>query len=142
MPGYIWRIVKRRAGIQNAQFLLEGHSGIGKLQKKMDWVLADVPCSGTGTLRRNPDQKWKFSLALLNRLVGQQRMIFEKALSFVKPGGHIIYSTCSILRAENEKQIDHFIAHYGLELVSPPFVSTPSYNGMDGFFAAVLRKPG
>ena len=129
-----------RAGIQNAQFLAEGHSKIGKLQKKMDWVLADVPCSGTGTLRRNPDQKWKFSLALLNRLVGQQRMIFEKALSFVKPGGKIIYSTCSILRAENEKQIDHFITHYGLELAAPLFVSSPTYNGMDGFFAAVLRK--
>jgi 16S rRNA (cytosine967-C5)-methyltransferase len=129
-----------RAGIQNAQFLTEGHPKIGKLQKKMDWVLVDVPCTGTGTLRRNPDQKWKFSLALLNRLVGQQRMIFEKALSFVKPGGTIVYSTCSILGAENEKQIDHFIAHYSLELAAPFFVSMPSYNGMDGFFAAVLRK--
>lgn len=130
-----------RAGIQNAQFLAEGHHGIGKLQKKMDWVLADVPCSGTGTLRRNPDQKWKFSLALLNRLVGQQRMIFEKALRFVKPGGKIIYSTCSILRAENEKQIDHFISQHKLELDQPFFATSPSYNGMDGFFAAVLRKP-
>lgn len=130
-----------RAGIQNAQFLAEGHHGINKLQKKMDWVLADVPCTGTGTLRRNPDQKWKFSLALLNRLVGQQRMIFEKALSFVKPGGKIIYSTCSMLKAENENQVEHFIAQYKLELAEQLFVSHPSYNGMDGFFAAVLRKP-
>ena len=78
--------------------------------------------------------------SLLNRLVGQQRMIFEKALSFVKPGGKIIYSTCSILHAENEKQIDHFIAQYGLETSSSLFVSSPTYNGMDGFFAAVLRR--
>ena len=68
-------------------------------------------------------------------------MIFEKALSFVKPGGQIVYSTCSILRAENERQIDHFLAHYPLELAAPFFVSQPSLNGMDGFFAALLRKP-
>jgi 16S rRNA (cytosine967-C5)-methyltransferase len=129
-----------RAGIQNAQFLLEGHANLHRLQKKMDWVIADVPCTGTGTLRRNPDQKWKFSSTLLNRLVGQQRMIFEKALSFVKPGGKIIYSTCSILAAENEKQIEHFIARYQLEVAEPSFISLPTAQGMDGFFAAVLRK--
>ncbi len=129
-----------RAGIQNVQFLPEGHTSLKKLHKKMDWVLADVPCSGTGTLRRNPDQKWKFSLALLNRLVGQQRMIFEKALSFVKPGGTLIYATCSILRAENEKQIEHFLSSYGVELAAPTFASTPTLDGMDGLFAAILRK--
>lgn len=131
-----------RAGIQNVQFLVEGHTSLKKLQKKMDWVLADVPCSGTGTLRRNPDQKWKFSLALLNRLVGQQRMIFEKALSYLKPGGTIVYSTCSMLRAENEKQVDYFLEHHNLELAAPLFTSQPTYNGMDGFFGAALRRKG
>ena len=131
----------KRAGIQNCQFLPAGHVALEKLKKRMDWVLVDVPCSGTGTLRRNPDQKWKFSLALLNRLVGQQRMIFEKALSFLKPGGKIVYATCSILPAENEKQVAHFMQTYGLVQESPPFVSLPTYDGMDGFFAAVLYKP-
>jgi 16S rRNA (cytosine967-C5)-methyltransferase len=130
----------KRAGVQNAQYLHEGHPGLQRLKKKMDWVLVDVPCSGTGTLRRNPDQKWKFSVALLNRLVGQQRMIFEKGLSFVKPGGKIVYATCSLLPAENEKQVEHFLKTYGLVLEEPLFSSLPSYGGMDGFFAAVLKK--
>jgi 16S rRNA (cytosine967-C5)-methyltransferase len=131
-----------RAGIQNGQFLSANHLALPKLKKKMDWVLVDVPCSGTGTLRRNPDQKWKFSSALLNRLVGQQRMIFEKALSYVKPGGKIVYATCSILRSENQAQVEHFLNTYALELDldSEPFVSLPSYGGMDGFFAAVMIK--
>ena len=106
----------------------------------MDWVLVDVPCSGSGTLRRNPDQKWKFSLALLNRLVGQQRMIFEKALSYLEESGRIVYATCSLLPAENEEQIQHFTKTYDLELESAPFSSLPSYGGMDGFFAAVLKR--
>jgi 16S rRNA (cytosine967-C5)-methyltransferase len=130
----------RRAGIQNGQFLLAGHPGLEKLSGKMDWVLVDAPCTGTGTLRRNPDQKWKFSLPLMNRLVGQQRMIFEKALSFVKPGGSIIYATCSILKAENESQVDHFLKHYDLKMVAPPFVSLPTHGGMDGFFATHFIK--
>lgn len=130
----------RRAGIQNVQFLPEGHPTLSKLKQKMDWVLADVPCSGTGTLRRNPDQKWKFSLTLLHRLVEEQRLIFEKALDYVKPGGKIVYSTCSILHIENQKQTDYFLQRYDLTLVSPPFVSLPSLGGMDGFFAAVFTK--
>jgi 16S rRNA (cytosine967-C5)-methyltransferase len=129
-----------RAGIQNAQFLPAGDRALMALHSKMDWVLVDAPCSGTGTLRRNPDQKWKFSLPLLNRLVGQQRMIFEKALSFVKPGGSIIYATCSILKAENERQVEHFLKHYNLMIASPPFISLPSYGGMDGFFATHFIK--
>lgn len=131
----------KRAGIQNAQFLPEGHIELAKLKKKMDWVIVDAPCTGTGTLRRNPDQKWKFSLALLNRLVGQQRMIFEKALSFLKPGGKILYATCSILQAENHNQVDNFISTYGLELQGAPFVSLPQFEGMDGFFAALFSAP-
>lgn len=130
----------RRAGIQNVQFLQEGHPTLGKLKQKMDWVLADVPCSGTGTLRRNPDQKWRFSLPLLRRLVEEQRLIFEKALDYVKPGGKIIYSTCSILHLENHQQVDYFLQHYDLTLDSPPFVSLPSQGGMDGFFAAIFTK--
>lgn len=130
----------KRAGIQNTQFLMPEHAHLGTLKKKMDWVLVDAPCTGTGTYRRNPDQKWKFSSAQLVRLVGEQRMIFEKALSYVKQGGHIVYATCSLLKAENEKQVDHFLETYDLEMVGSPFVSLPSYGGMDGFFGAVFKK--
>ncbi|MBA2728646.1 MAG: RsmB/NOP family class I SAM-dependent RNA methyltransferase, partial [Parachlamydiaceae bacterium] len=77
----------RRAGIQNSQIIQAEDAKLKKMKKKMDWVLADVPCSGTGTLRRNPDMKWKFDDEMVPRLVGLQRQIFEKAFSYVKPGG-------------------------------------------------------
>jgi 16S rRNA C967 or C1407 C5-methylase (RsmB/RsmF family) len=68
----------------------------------MDYVLVDAPCSGTGTLRRNPDMKWRFDEETVPKLVGLQRLVFEKALSYLKSGGKIIYATCSILKEENE----------------------------------------
>lgn len=130
-----------RAGIQNAQILPPNHSQLEKLKKKIDWVLVDAPCSGTGTVRRNPDMKEKFNLEMLSRLVGQQRHIFEKALSFLNPKGKIVYATCSLLQDENEKQIDHFLNTYSLEVVET-FFSVPTKGGMDGFFAATMqRKP-
>lgn len=130
----------KRAGIQNAQIVQPEDPKLKKLKKKMDWVLVDAPCSGTGTLRRNPDMKWKFSEEMLMRLVGQQRMIFEKALSFLKPNGRIVYSTCSLLKEENQEQIDHFIKIYGLTVEGTPFQSLPADGGMDSFFGAVLRN--
>ncbi len=128
----------RRAGVQNAQVVQPDDPKLKKLKKRMDWVLVDAPCSGTGTLRRNPDMKWNFTEETLARLVGQQRAIFEKALSFVKPGGHIAYATCSVLPEENEQQVEHFIKTYGLILKGKPFRSLPLPGGMDGFFGAVL----
>jgi 16S rRNA (cytosine(967)-C(5))-methyltransferase len=132
----------RRAGIQNAQAIFQDEAKLKKLKKRMDWVLVDAPCTGTGTLRRNPDMKWKFDDALLKRLVSQQRVIFEKALSYLKPEGKIVYATCSLLKEENEEQLQHFIDTYGLELAKPAFHSLPSIGGMDGFYAAVLRRKG
>lgn len=130
----------RRAGIQNAQVVLAEEDKIKKLKKAMDWVLVDAPCSGTGTLRRNPDMKWKFDPAMLQRIQGQQRMIFEKALSFLKPRGHIVYSTCSILKEENHDQIVHFMKTYDLILASEIFESLPVSGGMDGFYGAVFIR--
>lgn len=131
----------RRAGIQNAQIVAhDDENKLKGLRKKMDWVLVDVPCSGTGTMRRNPDMKWKFSDEILKRLVGQQRTIFEKALSFMKPNGYIVYATCSLLHEENQMQIAHFTQTYGLEVVQEPFQSLPTFNEMDGFFGVILRR--
>jgi 16S rRNA (cytosine967-C5)-methyltransferase len=130
----------RRAGIQNAQVVHAGDAKLKKLKKGMDWVLVDAPCTGTGTMRRNPDMKWKFDEEMLVRLLGQQRVIFEKALSFLKTEGHIVYATCSILNEENENQVSHFKKIYNLEIVGNIFESLPLYGGMDGFFGAVLKK--
>lgn len=131
----------RRAGIQNAQVVLADDPKLKRLKKRMDWVLVDAPCTGTGTMRRNPDMKWRFTEETLVRLVGQQRTIFEKALSFLKPGGRIVYATCSILKEENEEQVAHFQKTYGLEVEGELFQSIPKLGGMDGFFGAVLYKP-
>lgn len=128
----------KRAGIQNAQFLDPAHPQLKKIIKKMDWTLVDAPCSGTGTLRRNPDQKWKFSLSLLERLSLQQREIFDKALTFVKPKGHIVFSTCSILSEENEEQLEFFLKKYPLTLTHT-FQTLPTFDGPDGFYAVSLQ---
>lgn len=130
----------RRAGIQNAQICPPNDPKLSKLKKGMDWVLVDSPCTGTGTLRRNTDMKWKFTEETLNRLVGQQRVIFEKALSFLKPDGRIVFGTCSLLNQENQDQISHFIKTYSLELESHPFQSLPVEGKMDGFYGAVMRR--
>lgn len=130
----------KRAGIQNAQQLPEGHPALSSLKKKMDWILVDAPCTGTGTLRRNPDMKWKFNEQLLERLIGQQRTIFEKALSYLKPHGKIVYATCSLLKEENEQQVEHFIKTYDLNIVGAPLRTVPKEKEMDGFFAISLKK--
>lgn len=129
-----------RAGIQNYQILPPDSSQLPKLKKKMDWILVDAPCSGTGTLRRNPEMKWKFDQEMLTRLIGQQRMIFEKALSFLHPNGHIVYATCSLLEEENQSQMKHFISTYALKIEGEPFQTLPSHGGMDGFFGVVLKR--
>lgn len=130
----------KRAGIQNAQVAYAEDPKLKKLKKNMDWVLVDAPCTGTGTLRRNPDMKWKIDDAMLTRLLGQQRTIFEKALSFLKPNGHIVYATCSVLKQENREQMNHFMKTYNLEVVGDIFESNPVRGGMDGFFGVVLKK--
>lgn len=130
----------KRAGIQNAQILLPDSPHIKKLKKKMDWVLVDAPCTGTGTLRRNPDMKWRFDENTVPTLAGKQRIIFEKALSFMHPKGRIVYSTCSILKEENQQQLEHFKNVYDLEVEGDLFQSLPTKGGMDGFFGVVLKR--
>lgn len=129
----------KRAGIQNAQIVPADNEKLKKLKKKMDWVLVDAPCSGTGTMRRNPDMKWAFTEETVPRLIGQQRTIFEKALSYLHPKGKIIYATCSLLKEENEEQVAHFLKTYPLRLVSDPFQTWPLKGGMDGFFGATFE---
>lgn len=123
-----------RAGVQNVQFTLS------PAQKgKMDWVVVDVPCTGTGTFRRNPDLKWKFEIADLDNLLQEQREIFREAFAYLHPQGTIVYMTCSILPQENEKQAAYFQETFGLEVVEK-FQTLPVQNGMDGFFAIAMRR--
>jgi len=128
----------KRAGIQNAQLVFPDDPKKNQLWKKMDWIFVDAPCSGSGTLRRNPDIKWKFDPKNLDNLLGEQQEIFAEALKYLSPQGKIIYATCSILPQENEEQVAIFQDRFGLKLCAPPFSSHPESGGMDGFFAAVF----
>ncbi|MBM3207502.1 MAG: RsmB/NOP family class I SAM-dependent RNA methyltransferase [Chlamydiae bacterium] len=129
----------KRAGIQNAQILKFSDTKKKKLKKTMDWVLVDAPCSGSGTLRRNPDMKWRFNPSSVNNLQQEQREIFAEGLSYLKPGGKIVYATCSILPQENEQQTEYFLSKFPLKLFQPPLQTFPSDGGMDGFYAAVFQ---
>lgn len=130
----------RRAGAQNAQFLPPDHPRLETLKNKMDWVLADVPCSGSGTYRRNPDMKWKIDEQMLERLVKEQREIFSSALTFMKPNGKIVYATCSLFERENEGQVEYFLKNYPLDVVGAPLSILPESGGPDGFFGVVFCK--
>lgn len=122
----------KRAGFQNVQFNLPPQ------KTSMDWVIVDVPCSGTGTYRRNPDLKWKFDAINFPSLIEEQREIFDQAFQYLGTGGTIVYMTCSILPDENEHQITYFQEKYGLKVVQK-FQTLPLLNGMDGFFAVALK---
>lgn len=122
----------RRAGVQNGQIAF-GPS-LKKLQGKIDFVLVDAPCSGSGTLRRNVDLKWKIDRPMVERLISQQRQIVKEAIPFVKKGGRLIYVTCSLLAEENERQVEFFQREYGLLLDKT--ASTATLGRMDAFFGA------
>ncbi len=130
----------KRACIQNAQVINKKTLKSKLLINKMNWILLDVPCSGSGTMRRNPDMKWKFDLKSIEELVSKQREIFEKSLKYLHSSGRIVYATCSVFPQENEEQIQFFIEKYNLELTKPPFSSFPQRGKMDGFFTAVLKR--
>lgn len=149
----------RRAGLHNVSCKLLDPSGLQWLNRqsfRFDRVLIDAPCSGTGTWRRNPDQKYKFSLQGVEELVEVQQGLLNQARKLVKPGGHLIYATCSLLPNENEDQVEWFLKNNpGWQVVAyqeldpeglypksdqPYLRLLPSVHETDGFFAAVLIK--
>ncbi|MHB1313458.1 MAG: 16S rRNA (cytosine(967)-C(5))-methyltransferase RsmB [Gemmatimonadaceae bacterium] len=121
----------------------------------VDAVLVDAPCTGTGTFRRHPDARWRLRLSDLAVTAMMQRDILRAASELVKPGGLLIYSTCSLEPEENEAQVEAFLAaHPGWALEAPPAGSVPAetldagylrvlpqMHGADGAFAARLRRP-
>lgn len=129
----------RRCGVQNSQIVTEAKA-LKRLKNRMNWVLLDVPCSGSGTWRRKPDQRWRFSKKMISNLVDDQRKIFDQALKYVAPGGKIVYSTCSIFDEENERQVEYFCNEYGLKAHPEPFKSFPEEGKMDGFYATIISS--
>ncbi|MBC8126911.1 MAG: RNA methyltransferase [Gloeobacteraceae cyanobacterium ES-bin-144] len=104
-----------------------------------DRLLIDAPCSGLGTLKRQPDLKWRLKPAQLDRLRGIQADLLETYTSMLKPGGRLVYATCSILPSENRAAIDKLLKKGGFTLLEEKPVS-PAATGYDGFYAASLEK--
>jgi 16S rRNA (cytosine967-C5)-methyltransferase len=104
-----------RAGVSNIQpFAIDDEADpkLKRLGGRADRVLVDAPCSGTGTLRRNPDIKWRQSEASVRELVAKQGRILRAAAKLLKPGGRLVYATCSLLKAENEGVVSAFLAEH------------------------------
>jgi 16S rRNA (cytosine967-C5)-methyltransferase len=150
----------KRSGLSNVfpqRISGENDAKVKRLRGKIDRVLVDAPCTGLGTLRRNPDLKFRQTAEGLAELNAKQRAILESAAGLVKPGGRLVYGTCSLLREENEAIVEAFlVAHADFRLVPAaevlerqgvrvPFEGPylrlyPHVHGTDGFFAAVMDR--
>lgn len=138
--------LKRRARRNGAHNIETRHISstkvIKKLHGKADRVLIDAPCSGLGVLRRNPDAKWKLKPEFLDEIRQTQQQILSDYTKMVKPGGKVVYATCSILPSENEKQVEAFLnseADTGFKLEKQLHLM-PSIHGYDGFYMALLGR--
>ena len=149
----------KRSGLSNLHPQLisnENDIKIKRLAGKLDRVLVDAPCSGLGTLRRNPDLKWRQKPQDIEELTQKQAAILTAAARLVKVGGRLVYATCSILAEENEQIVEAFLAahpEYELRAASEVlaqqnipldtgkyFKLAPHVHGTDGFFAAVMER--
>jgi 16S rRNA (cytosine967-C5)-methyltransferase len=153
----------RRSDNRNIQVVTKP-AELSGLQSLMDIVLIDAPCTGSGTWRRRPDAKWRLTQRQLDVRKGEQAAILEAAKAYVKPGGLLVYITCSVFDEENRDQINRFAAdnpefspvdHEALwerhfpgrstaARVDPSagIILTPARSGTDGFFFAALRRAG
>jgi 16S rRNA (cytosine967-C5)-methyltransferase len=156
----------KRAGVRNVQVLAAGdRAALDKLEGRMDLVLIDAPCTGSGVWRRRPDAKWRLSPQMLEARLAEQRAVLDEGAGLVKPGGRLVYITCSVLPVENRDQVSGFLdRHPEFQLVAWPGLweqalpgspapasadgsaetlqMTPSSHGTDGFFVAVLERAG
>ena len=135
--------LKRRAqrgGISILSVSLAEPNTIELWANKADRLLLDVPCSGTGVLRRKPDAKWKLTPEFIEEIKKTQAGILDAYTTMLKPGGIMVYSTCSILPAENGEQIRAFLQRNNqYELLEEKSIS-PAQSGFDGFYIAKLKK--
>jgi len=149
----------KRSGASNImshKIMHENDTKIKRLREKFDKVLVDAPCTGLGTLRRNPDLKWKHSLKSVEQLNLKQKLIINAASKLCKVGGHLIYATCSLLEQENELIVENFLLEnknfrvfppepilikYDIPLKSDKYIKLrPDEHKTDGFFAAILER--
>ncbi len=152
----------KRNAVRNAQVRAPNPGALDDLVGKMDRVVVDAPCTGTGTWRRRPDTKWKLTPELLAQRQSEQAALLVEAARYLKPGGTLVYITCSILPEENDDQIVDFLAaNPGFETVDiaqawrsalitdlPDGLATPAggirltprRTGTDGFYCHLLRK--
>ena len=148
-----------RSGLSNIHPQLiasERDQKLKRLAGKFDRVLVDAPCSGLGTLRRNPDLKWRQTELDIAELAVKQTAILEAAAKLVKPGGRLVYATCSLLREENEAVVDAFLTqHEEFKAINAAEIFAqqkivldtgatlkllPHLHGTDGFFAAAMER--
>ena len=151
----------RRAGVDNAErhLLVAGDKWRKRRGRSFDRVLVDAPCTGSGTWRRNPDARIRTTAHDLAELTAKQAVILDEASELVRPGGRLVYATCSLLPEEDEMQIERFLARHPDFVVKPvlgiwtelcpgaaapgegPYLAlSPARQGTDGFFAAVLER--
>jgi len=151
----------RRAGVSNVErraLSTERDKWVKRHAESFDRVFVDAPCTGTGTWRRNPDAKWRLTPKDLEELTELQGRILESASRLVKPGGRLVYATCSLLPPENDGQIEKFLGlHPEFALIpvagvwqeatgqpcpeqGPMLHLTPARHGTDGFFVAILER--
>ncbi len=133
----------KRAGAFNIETRhIDSTKVIKKLHEKADRVLIDAPCSGLGVLRRNPDAKWKLQPDFIENIKQTQAEILDQYSKMVKPGGQLVYATCSILPSENDKQIKKFLNSENGKSFNLAKEKTilPSKSGYDGFYMALLTK--
>jgi len=143
-----------RAGATIIARLIDGGreaAQLADLEGRCDIVLVDAPCSGSGTWRRNPEGRWRLTPERLDRLVKLQARLLDLAVPLVKPGGALVYATCSIVRAEGADQARNFLGrHSSWKVQDVPFaggrtdgpgrILTPGHDSTDGFFVARLVK--
>jgi 16S rRNA (cytosine967-C5)-methyltransferase len=131
----------RRAGVGNVETkLIESSKTIKRLQGTADRLLLDVPCSGLGVLRRNPDAKWKLSPEFMLEIRKTQQHIISTYSNMLKPGGKMVYATCSILPSEDEEQVRKFLdSNPDFTLIKEKHISVAE-TGYDGFYMALMEK--
>jgi len=137
------KVRARRNKVHNIDTrVIDSTKPIKKLYGKADRVLIDAPCSGLGVLRRNPDSKWKLQPEFIENIKEIQQDILQQYSKMVKPGGKLVYATCSILPSENQQQVDKFLtSEAGKEFIFVKDNKVFSHtSGFDGFYMALLEK--
>ncbi|MEZ4905044.1 MAG: RsmB/NOP family class I SAM-dependent RNA methyltransferase [Spirosomataceae bacterium] len=132
----------RRNGVSNVETRVIEAKTIKRLRQSADRVLLDVPCSGLGVLRRNPDAKWKIQPEFLNQIRQTQYEILSNYAQMVKPGGKLVYATCSILPSESEWQVAKFLKENAAQWqLLDESRTSPAQDSCDGFYMATLANP-